>query len=97
LFEVAVRGHVGQPRLAQQRAHGRALVVAVFEQQPAVRGQVRGRGRGDRADVVEAVATAGQRRRRFETQVALAEVRVARGYVGRVAGDQVGTFPRHRL
>ena len=46
--------------LGQQFTHGRRLIVAMLEQQPAARGQT-GRGLGDDlADVIQAVSAGGQ-------------------------------------
>ena len=65
---------VGKARLHQQCAHGLALIVAVFEQQPAVGGQpCRGAG-DDGAQVAQAVVVIGEGAGGVEAQVALAEV-----------------------
>src|SRR3546814_14934438 len=43
LLEVALGGYVGEARGLEQRAHRRALLPAVLDQQPAATTQVRGR------------------------------------------------------
>ena len=62
--------NVGESRFMQRRTH-RPPCSAVFEQQPAAGAQRCGRSAGDGADRVEAIASRGQRGRRFETQIAL--------------------------
>ena len=49
-----------KPRCGQQLPHRGRLVVAVLEQQPAARGQVRRRAGDDAADVVQAVGPGDQ-------------------------------------
>src|SRR3546814_3705858 len=55
LLEVALGGHVGEARGLEQRAHRRALLPAVLDQQPAATTQVRGRVGCDAADRIQAV------------------------------------------
>ena len=50
----------------------------------------------DAADRIQPVRAGGQGRWRLETQVALVEMRIALGDVGRVAGDQVEAFAGQR-
>ena len=79
--------HLGESGLGQQGLHGSGLVPAVFQQQPAARGQM-ARGLGDDlADVLQAVGAAGQGLQGFMRQGA--QVRVAFGHIRRVGDDQI--------
>src|SRR5690606_41323989 len=69
-LEVAAGADLGEARRLQQRAHCRALVEAVLEQQPAAGHQVRRRAAPDGADVVEPVRARGERRGGLAAQVA---------------------------
>ena len=87
---------VTQARVLQERAHRRALIVPVFEQQPAAGREVAGGRGGDAPDGIEAVGAGGERRTRFEAHIAPAEMRVAGAHIGRVAHDQLEPHPRER-
>src|SRR6185369_16894810 len=76
LFEVERGKDLDEPALSEQAARGAALVVAVFEQQPAARPQVRRRRCDNRADGIEAVGAGRECGERLETQVAPLQVRV---------------------
>src|SRR4051794_15797654 len=83
--EVRNRDEIGEARGLEERAARLALVVAVLEEEPAASFEMVGGSRDDGADRVEAVgASVGERRARLEAQVALREVRIARGDVGRI-------------
>ena len=94
--QVAERSHLTESIAQQQVGDRFRLVITVFEQQPAAVVQVRRRIARDDADVVQAVAAGGQCADRLMAQVALPQVRIAVGDVGRVAGDQVEALARQR-
>ncbi|MNV15440.1 hypothetical protein D3C71_1061670 [compost metagenome] len=71
----------------EQGLHGFGLVVAMLQQQPAARLQVRGRLGDDGADVFEAVCAAGQGLQGFVRQ--RGQVGVGTGDVGGVGDDRV--------
>ncbi len=87
--EVAAGGDGGEGVLQQHIAHCHRLCVTMFQQQRAARGQAERRVGDDLGQISQAVVRRHQRRVRLETQVALAQVRVVRGDVGRVADDEV--------
>src|SRR5258706_15180190 len=88
--EVADRDPLAETVLLEQRLNRLLLVVAVFDHEPAAGFEVR-RGAGDEgADRIEAVATPSAKcGRGLETQVSLAEVRVAARDIGRIRNDEV--------
>lgn len=96
VFQVLAGLRISEAGIEQQLPDSGALVEAVFEQQPAAGVQMRRGLRGDVAQGVEPVAAAGQGVGRFEAQVAVLQMRVTVGDVGRVAGDQVELFAFER-
>ena len=78
-----------QAGAAQDLAHRPGLVQAVLDQQQATGGQVRWRPRGDRLDRAQPVGAVGERLARLVAQVALAQMRIGCGDVGRVRHDQL--------
>ena len=87
--QVASGEHVGKACVAQQCLHGGFLVVAVFQQQPAVGVQVGGGAADDDAQVIQSVGAGRQGLRRLEAQVALLQVVVVGRDVGGVGNNQV--------
>lgn len=76
--------------LRKQWLHGSGLVVAVFENEPAVCLQVRVAGGEDNANGVEAIDSGDQRTGRFEADIALLQVRITCSDVRRIADNDVG-------
>ena len=88
-LQVAVMGDLAIAGRAQQRADGVGLIVTMFQQQGAARFQkVAGFG-DDSAQRRQPIRAGGQRQAGFVAQVALPEMRVVLGDVGRVADDEV--------
>ena len=79
---------------AEQAAAALGLVEPVLEEEPAAGHEVRLRAGDDRADRVEPVRPGDERGARLEAEVALAEVRVAGGDVGRVRDHEIEAFAR---
>ena len=86
--------HADEAGVLQQGAHGRCLVVAVLQQQPAACAQTCWRLLHDAPDGVEAIGAAGQRLQGFVAQGG--QVRIASGDVGRVGDDGVKAL-RHAI
>src|SRR6516225_782071 len=85
------RRHFNKAALCQQLAYRHALIVAMFEQQPAAGPEMRGRVARDDADRVESVGAGGERTGRLEAQIALLQVGVARCDIRRIADDDIET------
>ena len=75
--------------LLQDIAYNSALLVAMFQYEPAARVEVVGGLAADGADVVQTFCAGSQRGDGFKTQVALLQMRVAGFDIGRVADDEV--------
>ena len=68
--------------LAKQVAHAFALVVAVFEEEPACAGEMSRSCIDDLADCIEAIRAGGECWGGFEAQVALREMRIIGSDIG---------------
>ena len=68
----------------------------MFDQQPALVAQVRRSGGNDGADRVQPVGAGCQGGARLEAQVTARQVWIILADIGRIAGNQVETFPGQR-
>ena len=90
--QVSTAFHPGEAATGQQVADLRRLVVAMLQQQPTTRQQMRGGALDDLADIVEAVVAGHQGAGRLEAHIALAQVRILGADVGRIADDEGETL-----
>ena len=95
IAQIAASLDVLEALLVEQITHGRALIVAVFQQQPATRLQMRRRLGDDQTQVVQTVRARGQRTAGLEAHITLNQMRIAVGNVRRVAQDQIETLTFH--
>src|SRR3546814_9887146 len=87
--KVATAVNLPETVAAQQAPHGIGLIPAMFDPQHALRFQPGPRAADNDAQRPQAIAPFSQCAGRFETQVALLEVRIARGYVRRIRENQI--------
>src|SRR4030067_2498727 len=72
--QIACGEYPGKPRLPQQRTHPLRLVVAMLEQQPAIRIEMRFRLCADAAGIVQSIRSGSQCGMRFEAHVGLRQM-----------------------
>ncbi len=94
--QVAATVHCGKATLAEQLAHRFGLLEAMFQQQPATGLQIRRCLVDDQAQIVQTIDARHQRAGRLEAQVALAQMLIARGDIGRIAENQLKAFTAQR-
>jgi hypothetical protein len=87
--QIAPAAHRMQAGRFEERPHGGALVVAVFDQQASARAQACWRAFDDDPDRVQAIRTAGERIGWLEPEVTALQVRVLPGDIRRVGHDPI--------
>lgn len=84
-------------RLRENPRHRRALVIAMFEQQPAAGGEVVAGCGGDVADVIQAAGAGGEGGDRFEADFGGVQTGVFACDIRGVRNDQIENFSRERF